>query len=180
MKKVLLLALMVLCLCPLAYADKEAVKLSGDDQAFPMYDYDPVYGADKYNLYASSIDLADDASQSMLLTVSTDPVFITVGGVAGGDAEIIVYETPTVSTVGTALSVRQLNRPLSTSGTTITASSGAKCSSYGTAIQGSVTSAGPVVLEKFKASTNTQYLIRLENEAGAAKCTSINVKIEDY
>ena len=128
------------------------------------------------------LELADDASITLLLTTSaTAQTFFLAEATAGGDAELFLYENPTVTTLGTATTGQRVNRQIaSTFGATM--SYGATCSNYGTKICDKILAGG----EKGFASggegsgdvlipllPNEQYLIRLENEGGAAKVAGL-------
>ena len=148
-----------------------------------------IHEGNTYTAFISDLALADDASITMLLTTGDALKTVSVSGhitlqyASGGDAQIFIYETPTVVTIGTPFTAVRLNREISsTAGTTV--STGATCSSYGTLIYDSVIAGGTGGNagggagshdDEFIFTPATQYLIRLENEAGATKVAGIHV-----
>jgi hypothetical protein len=126
--------------------------------------------------------LADDASLTALITTSgTVNTYIHTEASAGGDAELFLYEAPTVSTVGTSTVGQRINRQIgSTFKTTI--SYGATCSNYGTKISDRIIAGGTGgnaagsdtnLCVYIPLAKSTQYLIRLENEGGGAKVAGL-------
>jgi len=130
--------------------------------------------------------LADDATIAGLLTISSTGVsYIFARASAGGDAELFLYENPTVLTTGTSSTGQRVNRQIpKTFGTTY--SYAPICSSYGTKICDVVISGGtgrtaaggegsgdlliPVI-------SGEQYLYVLENEAGSAKVAGLCIMV---
>ena len=147
-----------------------------------------IHEGNTFNAFLSDLALADDASLTMLFTTSNNS-FVSVSGhmvlqyAAGGDAQVFVYEAPTVSTIGTAFTAQRLNREIAATAVT-TISTGATFSSYGTTIFDMVIAGGTGGNagggagshdDEFILTPGTQYLIRLENEAGSTKVAGIHV-----
>jgi len=181
MRKVFLLMFAMCLICSSANALFEATGVTRDDKAKPVYQYERVNAGDTFLSTASSVDLANDASQTLLLTVSTTNTFIVPKVSSDGGGTTYFYEGPTVSTIGTNSAPVQLNRPLSVSNTTsITSSYGATCSAYGTLLDTAVVDDGEVELERTLMLAGTQYLIRHENESGAVAQVVIKAKMDEY
>ncbi|MFC1808846.1 hypothetical protein ACFL3D_01830 [Candidatus Omnitrophota bacterium] len=188
MRKVFLLIIAMCLICSVASAAKEATKMSRDDTATPVYLYDDVNAGDTFVVSAPFVDLADDASQTIVLTVSsTNATFIEPSVEDAGDGIAYLYESSaspapnlTISTVGTNADPVQTNRPLAaTNTTTTTASYGATLDAYGTVIdQFGVANGGKG--QRVKAIAGRKYLLRYENESGGTTSGVAKIKIDEY
>ena len=143
-----------------------------------------IHEGEAWELDLTDLALADDASIGILLTVGSGvEAHIEVAATAGGDAELFIYEQPTVVAIGTNLVPINLNRSINATSAS-TASYGVTVSDYGTTIADRIIAGGTKSFssgggggsrEETILRNGYQYFIRLENEGGAAKVAGLHL-----
>lgn len=119
--------------------------------------------------------IADNASINVLIGVRDDPLHCVFRFVGGGDFEYFLFESPTVTNVGTVVPIRNLNRYQGSTWPKARVWHTPTTSNDGTQLQGQW---APNLLggsQETRADTewilqpNTRYLIRLTNRQGTAE-----------
>lgn len=128
--------------------------------------------------------IADNANADMLIQLTT-PAHTIIGAACGGDAEVFVYENPTFSAAGTALTAYNKNRISSNTSSAVVTHTptitvvGTKLFERfmpgGKAAVAQGISDGSYGHERILKGGN-DYLIRVTNRAGTAQAISINLE----
>lgn len=131
----------------------------------------------------SAASVADGSSINVLITTTANggAVHMRVSSAAGGNATLYVFEDPTVSVAGTAVSAYNRNRTSALTPTTVITHTPTNTPD-GTQIAGGFlpggrggNAAGNIssMFEEIIMKANEQYLIRLTNNAGTAQPLSV-------
>jgi hypothetical protein len=129
-------------------------------------------------------DVANNASIDLLIVVgATKKLHLTMVGTAAGDAHAYLYETPTTSAAGTAVTAHNKNRGSSDT-TTATITHTPTVSAPGTALDTALipggtkqqaTGSSGAQRDEWILKKSTTYLLRLTNKAGSAKDMSVGL-----
>jgi len=141
-----------------------------------------IHEGNAFTAFISDLALADDASINIVLT-STASVHLRVEGEVGGDSQFFMYEGPTLATGGTDFTPIALNREINSASAT-TVGINAEYGATGTTILDRIIPAGTGIAgiagstgsdNEYILMPNTIYMIRIENEAGAAELAGITL-----
>jgi len=164
------------------------VGLTSDDITGALSTIDTVHyevheGETFQSSYKSPDDgaIADNASLDMLLVTGANYAHLTFSVAAGGDCEVLFYESTVTSNDGTALAENNMQR-YSTNTATVTATYTPTVSNVGTLLHNSLQPGGrgpqapggtSRAETEWVLKTGTKYLIRATNRAGTAQPVSI-------
>jgi hypothetical protein len=147
-----------------------------------------VHEGDAYETSYKSPDpspIADNALFDLLIQVGPKPLHFTFDALAGGDAEILLYEGATVSATGTELNIFNLNRLQPDASSVIFAAHTPTLTATGTTLLNEFLpggtggqTAGGQSRDAFERifRTGTAYMLRQVNRAGTAQPMSNHVQ----
>jgi len=135
-------------------------------------------------LWGEGSNIADNASAELLIQVGAESMHTIYEVAAGGDAEVRVFEAPTVSTAGTSVTAFNKAR-YSANASNATLTRDPSISADGTALPAKFLPGGTFLSTGsqdggFNRETilnaNTDYLFRVTNRAGSAQPMSISME----
>lgn len=146
-----------------------------------LYPHHEVHAGSAYETCYKSPDpspIADNGLFDLLIQVGPKPLHFTFDALAGGDAEILLYEGATVSATGTELDIFNLNRMQPDASSVMFAAHTPTLTATGTTLLGEFLPGGTggqtaggqsrSSLERIM-RTGTAYLLRQVNRAGTAQ-----------